>query len=927
MAKEAEATDCCQTNQLNQENSWQVPENNRDLTKSSSAKTNNPSGEQQEQPSARQKEANLSSQSPELPIDREVEVTTKNNALQNKDNFQAIFEQANIGIAFIATTGQFLRVNSFLCSLLQYSASTMCSFTFQDITHANDLKTVWQCVDRTLNNINSSNRVEQRYLRRDGQWQWVSISLSLVKNTQNIPLYLVATIQDIQSRKQAEAKLLTRLDIDIAIAQISRKLVSTKEINYQELLGIIGKATKCDRVYLICFDRGYRACSTHHWSKDSKISQIQPQTTTIHQLPWWQGKLNKDEDIIINDINHLSGLTQAEKNILQSLNISSALIVPIFNEFGRIWGTLGLYNQAQNYRDWTKEDARQLRILGTIIQSNYKYRIARTKLKASETLSAQFFHHSVDGIFLIDRLPDGKLVYKTANPAYAKLLGKTNQEIECKTISELLPAEIAPFVEKKCRLCLALKKPLDFLLTLELKGKTCFWHIYLVPIKNYSGHYFSLQGSVKDITAEKQVIERQTRYRQLLRSITFKIRQSLDIQEILRTTVSDLQKTFNADRVLLFQFLPTGIGKVIEESVTFGFPSISEKAIIDRYCQDVLPDKYTEGYAYICEDIDNDRISSSHRAFLKKYQIKANLVLPISRYLPIEDSPSSSRQSSQRINKLWGILCVQQCSQSRQWTQDEIELLQHLVGQLTIALSQAELLESEIIQRKELARSNAELEQFAYIASHDLQAPLQTVSNYVQLLQRRYQSQLDNKGEKFIYYINDGVHRMRTQINDLLEYSRVGRQKSTLRTTDCNLIVEQAIANLRSEIEKNQAVVIYCNNLPTIVADPSQLIVLFQNLISNAIKYRSSATPAININASLRGDYWQFSVSDNGIGIESQYQQRIFQIFQRLHTQEEYPGTGIGLAICQKIVEHHGGKIKVKSQLNKGSDFYFTIPV
>ena len=925
MATEAGAAAYLKTNQSRQEMPERSPNDKRNFAQSLCVTVNNSVRKQQNQ----QFEAGLNcQQSPAEKLSQGSQETAQSISSATKDNFQTIFEQANLGIAFIATSGQFLRVNSYLCSLLKYSESVLCSFTFQDITHTEDLETVWQSINQVLNGSQSSKTLEQRYLRQDGQWQWVSITFSIVENSQNIPLYLIATIQDIQPRKQAETQLKTRLTIDTAIAQISRKLISIQEINYEEILGIIGKATECDRTYLICFAPENQGCCTYHWSKDpQKFQPPSKQILAINQLPWWQEKLSRDENIIISDIEELSGVAQPAKNILQSLNIYSALIIPVLTPSGRVWGTLGLCNQVKNYRDWSKEDAQQLRTLGAIIQSNYQYRVAQTRLKASEALSADFFHHSVDGIFSIDVLPDGRLFYKTTNPAYAKLIGKTNQEIEGKAITEVLPAEIAEILEKKYRLCLTTQKSLDFLLSLELQGKTRYWRVYLIPIENYSGHYSSLQGSVRDITEEKQALDRQTRYRHLLRSITFKIRQSLDIQEILQTTVSELQKTFNADRVLLLQFLPDGSGKIIKESVQFGFPSILPKVMIEEYCQDILPDKYSEGYVYICEDTSNAELSSFHRAFLEKYQIKANLVLPISRYLPSQNSTSSVGKSSQTSNRLWGLLCVQQCSQSRRWTQDEIELLQHLVGQLNIALSQAELLESEITQRKELARSNAELEQFAYIASHDLQAPLQTVTNYVQLLQRRYQHRLDASGEKFIHYITDGVNRMRTQINDLLDYSRVGRQRSTFRTTDCNLVLEQAIANLRSEIEKHQAVVTYCSSLPTLIADSSQLVVLFQNLISNAIKYHSQAIPLIKINAERQEDSWQFSVSDNGIGIAPQYQQRIFQIFQRLHTQEEYPGTGIGLAICQKIVERHGGQIEVYSQLNKGSTFYFTIPV
>lgn len=877
--------------------------------------------EQHNQQWSAKMEASLNSQPSEQKI-------SPNISLQTQDNFQIIFEQHNIGIALIATSGQFLRVNPYLCSLLQYSDSAMSSLTLQDITHTEDIQSVWQHIHQLFNGSQSHQSLEQRYLRQDGQWQLVNITLSLVNNSQNIPLYLIATIQDSKFCQQTETNLKTRLTIDTAIAQVSRKLIAIKEINYQEILEIIGKAVQCDHAYLDILAPKAQSYCTYHWSKDYPISLLHTeQIATIHQLPWGQLKLSRDEAIIISNIEQLSGYAHSEKNILQSLNICSALIIPILNPDGQVWGNLGLYNQGENERNWSQEDAQQLRILGEIIQSNYQYRINQTRLKAAEDLSASFFHHSVDGICLIETLPNNQLVYKATNPAFARLIGKTNQQIKGKTITEIIPSDIASIIEEKCHFCLATQKSLDFLLTSELQGRTSYWRMYLVPMENYLGSYSSLQVTVKDITEEKQALARQTRYRHLLRSITFKIRQSLDIQEILQTTVGELQKTFNVDRVLLFQFLPDGAGKVIKESVKVGFPSIAPEVILNEYGPDVLHDKYLEGYTHICEDTNNQELFSCHRTFLEKYQIKANLVLPIFRYLPIKNNTTSTENSRQTSDNLWGLLFVQQCSQSRQWNQNEIELLQHLVGQLTIALSQSELLESEITQRKELARSNAELEQFAYIASHDLQAPLQTVTNYVQLLQRRYQDQLDANGRKFIHHITDGIYRMRTQINDLLEYSRVGKERNTFRGTDYNLVVEQAISNLRSEIEKHQAVVTYCANLPTLVADSSQLVVLFQNLISNALKYHSQAIPYIKINACRQGNNWRFSVSDNGIGIDLQYKKRIFQIFQRLHTQEEYPGTGIGLAICQKIVERHGGYIEVDSQLKQGSTFYFTIPI
>ncbi|MEG4395275.1 PAS domain S-box protein [Microcoleus sp. BROC3] len=234
-------------------------------------------------------------------------------------------------------------------------------------------------------------------------------------------------------------------------------------------------------------------------------------------------------------------------------------------------------------------------------------------------------------------------------------------------------------------------------------------------------------------------------------------------------------------------------------------------------------------------------------------------------------------------------------------------------------------LDTQTRYAQELTRSNAELEQFAYVASHDLQAPLLTISGYAQILEKRYHNQLDAQGNKFIRNIVNSCGRMQALIDDLLEYSRVGRSQKPFELIDCNRVFEDACANLQLAIRENQASVTR-GDLPGVRGDSFQLLQLFQNLIGNAIKYRSSDAPVVQVGASHQGDNWVFTVHDNGIGIAEQYHPRIFQIFQRLHTQKEYSGTGIGLAICQKIVERHGGRLWVESQPHRGSTFYFSIP-
>ncbi len=226
---------------------------------------------------------------------------------------------------------------------------------------------------------------------------------------------------------------------------------------------------------------------------------------------------------------------------------------------------------------------------------------------------------------------------------------------------------------------------------------------------------------------------------------------------------------------------------------------------------------------------------------------------------------------------------------------------------------------------EELARSNRELEQFAYVASHDLQEPLRMVTAYTQLLGERYRGKLDEQADKYIHYAVDGATRMQDLIHDLLAFSRAGREEMTFQTTDCNAVVGRAVTNLQASINETASTVTV-KHLPVIMANGPQLEQVFQNLISNAIKFRDGSIPFIEIGAELKECNWTFSVSDNGIGIAPEHAEVIFSIFQRLHTRTEYSGNGIGLSICKKIIEQHGGKIWLGNHIGPGCTFNFSIP-
>lgn len=319
---------------------------------------------------------------------------------------------------------------------------------------------------------------------------------------------------------------------------------------------------------------------------------------------------------------------------------------------------------------------------------------------------------------------------------------------------------------------------------------------------------------------------------------------------------------------------------------------------------------------------------SSFLNFILLSLLQRIISVPLHRLVKTVDYISTEKDFSVRVEKLYqdelGTLIdgfnamlgqIQERDASLRKAHDELE---DRVEERTFELKR---------RTEDLTRSNKELEQFAYVASHDLQEPLRMVASYVQLLSRRYKGKLDTDADDFINYAVDGTKRMQNLINDLLAYSRIGTKGKTIEPTPAEECLETALLNLQGTIEDNQAIVTH-DPLPTVPADSTQLSQLLQNLIGNGIKYRKKEIrPEIHVSCEKKGEEWVFAVKDNGIGIDAQYFDRIFVIFQRLWNKEEYPGTGIGLSICKKIVERHGGRIWVESEPGAGSTFFFSLPV
>ena len=435
------------------------------------------------------------------------------------------------------------------------------------------------------------------------------------------------------------------------------------------------------------------------------------------------------------------------------------------------------------------------------------------------------------------------------------------------------------------------------------------------------GTVVRMTGSHTDITERKlaeEELQRQNLRSQLFANITLKIRQSLQIDEILQTSVTEVQQLLQVDRVVIVRLRPDGV-IAVAESVVSGFPVVMGEDIIDECFDANYTAMYGQGRIRVINDIYQADIQPCHVELLERFAVKANLVVPIVRQ-----------------NKLWGLLIAHQCAHPRQWNEWETELLQQLADQIGVALAQATLLEKETRQREELARSNQELQQFAFVASHDLQEPLRKIKTFGDRLKATCGDALTPQGRDYLGRMQNAASRMQTLIEDLLTLSRVTSRGEPFVPLNLTQVVQEVISDLEIRIQQTGATV-EVQDLPTIVADPLQMRQLLQNLIGNALKFHLPETsPLVKIysqdsqsqsNQLVGSEYFQLIVEDNGIGFEEKYLERIFNVFQRLHGRSQYEGTGIGLAICKKIVERHHGSITASSQPGQGATFIIKLPI
>ena len=493
----------------------------------------------------------------------------------------------------------------------------------------------------------------------------------------------------------------------------------------------------------------------------------------------------------------------------------------------------------------------------------------------------------------------------TINPAGAELIGP--QAMEGSSLVGVLPALSSLNIEQ------TIANDGHFNLEVEIGDR--WFHFVVVGMQEYGvGHIYGYditdrhraESALRASVSEQR---RRTREQETLSNIARIIGSSLAIDEVYERFAREVAQLIPFDRIVI-NLTADRAGYMVDtyQSSTVEVP-------------DRAPDQ-----AYVVEGTLSDAVIKSQRCIVFQPGNEAEAADGYAGLVGAYGMGLRSFLSAPLLYRGEPIGCLNLHSLTDSAYSDRHRLLAERIGvYIAGAIANAQLHTQVTRQTEELSRSNSELEQFAYVASHDLQEPLRMVSSYVALLGRRYDGQLDDRADKYIHFAVDGANRMQRLIHDLLAYSRVGTRGGELTPTDTASVLGETLSNLEVAIDESEAEVVY-SDLPSVMGDPSQLRQLFQNIVGNALKFRSESRPRVELEASQDGDQWTFSIRDNGVGFDQRYAERVFGVFKRLHRNADIPGTGIGLAICQRIIDRHGGRIWAESKLGEGSCFYFTLP-
>lgn len=768
------------------------------------------------------------------------------------------------------------------------------------------------------------------YNKNGGQY-WVNISLSPIfdgdKCTHFISIQRDVTNQkelkerlnqDIQARKEAELGLQERNRHIDAIASLNFALLNYE--NWFEALEshmeMIGEAVQADRVYF--FENRYDPVSGE-WFTSQKLEWcregITPQMDSedLQEMPFKEVP-ELVEPMIQNrpSSESLSSIAMGTttRYIMEDQDIKTFLAIPITIR-GNFFGFVGFDNCSEESK-WNEEEVRTL----TTITSNLAVAIERhhSEKERKDLLDERniILESISDAFYAIDR--NWEITY--FNNEAENLLDEKAEEVMGKGLWEVFETAKETDLYVKYEEVMNQKVPKSF--EYYYPPLDSWFDISAYPAENGISVYF--KNIDEKIRTQKRILQKSRQLDAISQFNGLLIKEE-GWQEALDKCLEMFCKLAGADRIYFFEtsYLEETGKDVVSMKTEWVRDEINPEIDnpnhhnhpvddIRDFINKVIQDGY---YNEIVSEIDDENFAG----FLAGQNIKSILAVPVF-----------------TGKEFRGFIGFDDCISERRWSEDEVILLKTIAINLGSAIENEdserrliELNQSLEKQTKELAASNSELEKFAYVASHDLQEPLRMITSFLAQLERKYERLLDEKGKQYIHFATDGAKRMRQIIQDLLEYSRVGRIDMKREEVDMNEVLQSVTILQRKKIEEKSAEVDW-GQLPIVKANKGTMQQLFQNLIQNALKYQEKVNkPRIKIWSEDAESHWKFYVKDNGIGIDPKYSDQIFNIFQRLHGRDEYSGTGVGLAICKKIVEDHGGVIGVDSELGKGSTFYFTI--
>lgn len=865
-----------------------------------------------------------------------------------------LFESAQEGIVMTDARGQVIRVNDEFSKIFGYTPEEVQG------KHIDELVVP----DRDHNKgVSITKRVAEREhvafeakrQRKDGALIDVSaLASAIIVNDEVVAAY--AIYRDITEQKRDKERILKQNDVVRAINRVFREtlICETEEEVAEACLGVaeeltgsqfgfIGELNEQGRFDTIAqSDTGWKACRI---PKSDAVRLIRDME--IRGI--WGKVLKEQQSLIVNDpSSHPDSVGTPEGHP----QIKNFLGIPLMRG-GKAIGMIGLANKEHGY---DLEDKQAIEALSTAFVESLMRKRAEEAIKkrksqlelvhriqseipmntdietilksAAESIGRTFGYNKVS-VNRFDRDRE-ELVYtvgwnKSGTPTPRGhrqkigegLIGKAAQlkrTIVANDVSKE-PSYVVYYQKKtKSELCIPLLVEDRLLGVLDIQDikKNAFTEDDISILQSVA-NYISYVIEEKE---KEENLKRRAMHAALISKVGQRVSIELKLESLLSEIVTAICEAFNYYGVTLL-LLDEKTQCLTLQATAGGYAEIFSKGLKVEMEEGMIGYAAASGSTQISNDVSKD----PHYVRKAGEKTKSELSVPI-----------------KSGEKVIGVLDIQS-DELNAFDETDVSAMETLSTQIAAAIENARLYDQaqrEINQRRktekelkqtlaELERSNRELEQFAYMASHDLQEPLRMISSYTQLLAQRYKDKLDADANDFIVYAVDGAMRMQTLINDLLSYSRVSTRGKPFEPADCENALEKVFANLKVALDESGAVITH-DPLPIVVADSSQLIQLFQNLIENAIKFRSESTPRIHISAERKRNEWIFSVSDNGIGIDPQYKERVFIICQRLHSRERYPGTGIGLAICKKIVERHGGRIWVESKIGKGSTFYFTIP-